>query len=162
MNTSIFQPFYNSSGICTDTRSIQENSLFICIKGDNFDGNTFASQAIESGASHVIIDNPSYFVDNGTMTLVENSIKYLQKLANFHRNKFDIPVIGITGSNGKTTTKELILEVLSKKYNVKFENTILSKTKKCYELKSWMKRRAARTNKDGQGQAAIYLQKQQT
>ncbi|NRA11024.1 MAG: UDP-N-acetylmuramoyl-tripeptide--D-alanyl-D-alanine ligase [Crocinitomicaceae bacterium] len=118
MNTSIFQPFYNSSGICTDTRSIQENSLFICIKGDNFDGNTFASQAIESGASHVIIDNPSYFVDNGTMTLVENSIKYLQKLANFHRNKFDIPVIGITGSNGKTTTKELILEVLSKKYNV--------------------------------------------
>jgi UDP-N-acetylmuramoyl-tripeptide--D-alanyl-D-alanine ligase len=118
MNESLFQPFYNSSGICTDTRAIEKNSLFICIKGENFDGNTFASQALESGATHVIVDDSSYFVDNGKMTLVENSVKYLQQLANFHRNKFKIPVIGITGSNGKTTTKELIVEVLSKKYNV--------------------------------------------
>lgn len=118
MNESLFQSFYNSSGICTDTRAIEKDSLFICIKGENFDGNTFASQAIESGAAHVIVDDPSYFVDNGKMTLVENSVIYLQKLANFHRNKFNIPVIGITGSNGKTTTKELIIEVLSKKYNV--------------------------------------------
>ncbi|MFT6982891.1 MAG: UDP-N-acetylmuramoyl-tripeptide--D-alanyl-D-alanine ligase [Crocinitomicaceae bacterium] len=118
MNESLFQPFYNSSGICTDTRSIEKNSLFICIKGAHFNGNTFASQAIESGASHVIVDESSYFVDNGKMTLVENSVKYLQELANFHRNKFNIPVIGITGSNGKTTTKELIVEVLSKKYNL--------------------------------------------
>lgn len=118
MNESLFQSFYNSSGICTDTRAIEKNSLFICIKGENFDGNTFASQALEAGAAHVIVDDSSYFVDNGKMTLVENSVKYLQKLANFHRNKFKIPVIGITGSNGKTTTKELIVEVLSKKYNV--------------------------------------------
>ncbi|MFT6245058.1 MAG: UDP-N-acetylmuramoyl-tripeptide--D-alanyl-D-alanine ligase [Salibacteraceae bacterium] len=118
MNESLFQPFYNSTGICTDTRAIEKNSLFICIKGAHFNGNTFASQAIESGASHVIVDESSYFVDNGKMTLVENSVKYLQELANFHRNKFNIPVIGITGSNGKTTTKELIVEVLSKKYNL--------------------------------------------
>ena len=118
MNELLFQPFYNSSGICTDTRAIEKNSLFICIKGVHFNGNTFASQAIESGASHVIVDESAYYVNNGKMTLVENSVKYLQELANFHRNKFNIPVIGITGSNGKTTTKELIVQVLSKKYNL--------------------------------------------
>lgn len=118
MNETLFQVFYKSSGICTDTRSIQNESLFICIKGENFDGNTFASKALEAGAFHVIVDNPDYFVDNGRMTLVQDSVLYLQKLANYHRNKFDIPVIGITGSNGKTTTKELIYEVLSKKYKV--------------------------------------------
>ena len=118
MNELLFQPFYNSSGICTDTRAIEKNSLFICIKGAHFNGNTFASQAIEYGASHVIVDESAYYVNNGKMTLVDNSVKYLQELANFHRNKFNIPVIGITGSNGKTTTKELIVQVLSKKYNL--------------------------------------------
>lgn len=118
MNTNTFNHFYNSSGICTDTRTIKANSLFICIKGGNFDGNTFASNALKNGASHVILDNREFYVDNGKMTLVDDSIEYLQKLANFHRKKFNIPVIGITGSNGKTTTKELIHTVLSKKYNV--------------------------------------------
>lgn len=118
MNESLFQVFYQSSGICTDTRSIEKNSLFICIKGDNFDGNTFASKALEAGALHVIVDDPKYFLDSNNMTLVDNSVQFLQNLANYHRKKFNIPVIGITGSNGKTTTKELINEVLSKKYNV--------------------------------------------
>ena len=118
MNEALFDIFYKTTGICTDTRNIDENSLFICIKGENFDGNTFASQALEAGAFHVIVDNSNYFEDNGKMTLVDDSVIYLQKLANFHRNKFDIPVIGITGSNGKTTSKELIHTVLSEKYNV--------------------------------------------
>lgn len=118
MDTTLFDLFYKSTGICTDTRAIDKDCLFICIKGENFDGNKFASQALESGALHVIVDNEEYFVDKGNMTLVSDSVVYLQQLANFHRNKFDIPVIGITGSNGKTTTKELINTVLSKKYNV--------------------------------------------
>lgn len=118
METAIFSPFYESTGICTDTRAISTGSLFICIKGANFDGNTFAEEALKQGANHVIVDNPEFFLDNGKMTLVEDSVLYLQQLANYHRNKFDIPVIGITGSNGKTTTKELIHAVLSKKYNV--------------------------------------------
>lgn len=118
MDESLFQVFYSTSGICTDTRAIEKDSLFISIKGENFDGNTFASKAIEAGAKHVIVDNEEHFIDNGSMTLVEDSVKYLQALANYHRRKFEIPVIGITGSNGKTTTKELIYTVLSKKFNV--------------------------------------------
>lgn len=118
MENERFSPFYESAGICTDTRNIYKDCLFVCIKGENFDGNTFASQAIKNGAKHVIVDSESYFVNDGSMTLVDNSVEYLQQLANFHRNKFNIPVIGITGSNGKTSTKELINAVLNKKYNV--------------------------------------------
>ena len=118
MDNTLFDIFYKSSGLCTDTRAISKNCLFVCIKGDNFDGNKFALQALENGSLHVIVDNVSFFKDNGKMTLVENSVAYLQSLATFHRRKFDIPVIAITGSNGKTTTKELINAVLSKKYNV--------------------------------------------
>ncbi|MCH2224715.1 MAG: UDP-N-acetylmuramoyl-tripeptide--D-alanyl-D-alanine ligase [Crocinitomicaceae bacterium] len=114
----IFELFYQCNGISTDTRNVQDQAMFICIKGENFDGNTFASKALEKGANHVIVDNPSYFQDNGRMSLVDNSVSFLQKLANYHRKKFNIPVIGITGSNGKTSTKELINVVLSKKYNV--------------------------------------------
>ncbi len=113
-----FGPFYSSTGICTDTRKIESGSLFVCIQGDNFNGNTFSEKALELGASHVIVDDPEYFTKPEKMTLVQNSIVYLQDLALHHRRKFDIPVIGITGSNGKTTSKELINAVLSKKYNV--------------------------------------------
>ena len=118
MEKHIYNLFLNSSGICTDTRAIEQNSLFICIKGENFDGNTFSKKALESGASHVIVDNPEYFDGSLQMTLVKDSVMFLQDLANFHRNQFSIPVIGITGSNGKTTSKELIYTVLSKKYKV--------------------------------------------
>ena len=118
MEKHLTTPFYESKGICIDTRKIFEGCLFVCIRGANFDGNTFAKAALQQGAHHVIVDNPDYFDTEGGMTLVKNSIEYLQQLANYHRNTFDIPVIGITGSNGKTTTKELIHTVLKKKYTV--------------------------------------------
>lgn len=115
---ALYHLFLESSGICTDTRKIEPGSLFVCIKGENFDGNTFASKALEQGAKHIIVDNEEFFTDSSRMTLVENSVLSLQQLANHHRKQFDIPVIGITGSNGKTSTKEVIHAVLTKKYNV--------------------------------------------
>jgi UDP-N-acetylmuramoyl-tripeptide--D-alanyl-D-alanine ligase len=113
----LFELFYETSGVCTDTRKIEKDCLFICLKGDNFNGNTFATQAIESGAKFVIVDERQ-FANSSSIHYVENSLLFLQQLANYHRKKFQIPFIGITGSNGKTSTKELINEVLSKKYNV--------------------------------------------
>lgn len=118
MEQHLTSPFYQSQGICIDTRKIFEGCLFICIQGANFDGNTFAEEASKQGAHHVIVDNPEFFKEDTHMTLVEDSVRYLQQLANHHRKQFKIPFIGITGSNGKTTTKELIYTVLSKKYNV--------------------------------------------
>ena len=114
---NLFQLFYQSSGVSTDTRKIKKNSLYIALKGENFDGNTFAEKAIELGAKYAIVDNLS-FANETTIFHVQDSLIFLQKLSNFHRKKFDIPLIGITGSNGKTTSKELINAVLSKKYNV--------------------------------------------
>lgn len=114
-----FELFYETSGISTDTRNIQKDSLFICLKGANFNGNEFAEKAIEAGARYVITDE-KLFANNDQIFLVENALEYLQKLANFHRKKFKFPIIGITGSNGKTTSKELIASVLSKKYKVHF------------------------------------------
>ena len=93
--------------VSTDTRNIKENSLFFALKGHNFDGNKFAKEAIEKGAKYAVIDNKSFFIDGKTI-LVENVLRSLQLLANHHRKQFDIPIIGITGSNGKTTSKELI------------------------------------------------------
>jgi UDP-N-acetylmuramoyl-tripeptide--D-alanyl-D-alanine ligase len=114
-----FELFYETAGICTDTRNIQKDCLFICLKGANFNGNEFAEKAIQAGAKYVIADE-KIFKNNEQIFIVENALKYLQKLANFHRKKFNIPIIGITGSNGKTTSKELIATVLSKKYNVHY------------------------------------------
>lgn len=114
---NLFELFYETSGVCTDTRKIEKDCLFICLKGDNFNGNTFANQAIEAGAKFVIVDEHQ-FAASSSIHYVENSLLFLQQLANYHRKKFQIPFIGITGSNGKTSTKELINEVLSKKYNV--------------------------------------------
>lgn len=101
--------------ICTDTRKISAGCLFFALKGDNFDGNTFASQALNEGAAFVVIDNPGY-VQNQQTILVGNVLETLQQLANYHRRQLSIPFIGITGTNGKTTTKELIKSVLSVKY----------------------------------------------
>lgn len=112
----LFELFYQSSGICTDTRNIQKDCLFIALKGDQFNGNIFATQAIEAGAKFAIVDEDG-FADSHSIFQVPNSLLFLQSLARFHRDRFDIPVIGITGSNGKTSTKELIHAVLSKKYN---------------------------------------------
>jgi UDP-N-acetylmuramoyl-tripeptide--D-alanyl-D-alanine ligase len=102
--------------ISTDTRKISENSIFFALKGPNFNGNKFAKDALVNGANFVIIDETEYLIDERTI-LVDNVLKCLQELANYHRRKLRIPVIGITGTNGKTTSKELIGAVLSTKYN---------------------------------------------
>jgi len=108
--------FLNCSGVSTDTRKIEKNCLFIALKGENFDANTFAKEALDKGAKYVIIDNSEYQIDERIL-LVDDSLTALQELAKFHRNYLGLPIIALTGSNGKTTTKELIHAVLSKKYN---------------------------------------------
>jgi UDP-N-acetylmuramoyl-tripeptide--D-alanyl-D-alanine ligase len=110
--------FLKCKSVSIDTRKIEPNSLFVAIKGDRFDANTFAAEALEKGASYVIIDNKDYFIDQRTV-LVEDSLITLQELAKFHRAYLKLPIIALTGSNGKTTTKELINVVLSKKYKTK-------------------------------------------
>lgn len=102
--------------VSTDTRKIAPNSIFFALRGENFDANTFTKEALEKGAKYVVIDNKDYFIDERTL-LVENSLVALQELAKFHRLYLGLPIISLTGSNGKTTTKELIHSVLSKKYN---------------------------------------------
>ncbi|MES2575796.1 MAG: UDP-N-acetylmuramoyl-tripeptide--D-alanyl-D-alanine ligase [Bacteroidota bacterium] len=114
----IHKLFLKCNLVSIDTRKIEPNSFFVAIKGENFDANTFASEALQKGASYVIIDNKEYFIDERTI-LVENSLVALQELAKFHRQYLKLPIIALTGSNGKTTTKELINVVLSKKYNTK-------------------------------------------
>jgi UDP-N-acetylmuramoyl-tripeptide--D-alanyl-D-alanine ligase len=110
--------FLKCSSISIDTRKIDVNSFFIAIKGDNFDANTFAKEALDKGASYVLIDDENYFIDERTV-LVENSLAALQELSKFHRNYLKLPIIALTGSNGKTTTKELINVVLAKKFITK-------------------------------------------
>ena len=102
--------------ISTDTRKIQLNSLFFALKGENFDGNKYADEALENGASYAVISDESYQKDNRYI-LVEDTLVSLQDLARHHRNQLTIPIIGITGSNGKTTTKELMKSALQEKFN---------------------------------------------
>ncbi len=104
--------FMKSSGVVTDSRKTKNNCMFFSLKGTNFNGNEFAKSAIENGAIYAVIDEKKYLGDNEKYILVDNSLTTLQKLANFHRNKVKAKIIGITGSNGKTTTKELINSVL--------------------------------------------------
>ncbi|MBF6640200.1 UDP-N-acetylmuramoyl-tripeptide--D-alanyl-D-alanine ligase [Flavobacterium sp. J49] len=107
--------FLKCSQVSIDTRKIAPNALFVAIKGDRFDANTFAKEALEKGAAYVIIDNKEYYIDDRTI-LVEDSLKLLQELAQYHRNFLKLTIVALTGSNGKTTTKELINAVLSKKF----------------------------------------------
>jgi UDP-N-acetylmuramoyl-tripeptide--D-alanyl-D-alanine ligase len=115
---NIHDLFIKSNKISIDTRKIEPDSVFVAIKGERFDANTFAKEALQKGASYVIIDNASYFIDERTI-LVDDSLTTLQELAKYHRQYLKLPIIALTGSNGKTTTKELINVVLSKKYNTK-------------------------------------------
>ena len=113
---SLHRLFLQSSGVCTDTRNIAANSFFVALKGENFDGNLFVQQAIKSGAKYAITSDANY-ANSVDIFYVKDTLEALQLLANYHRNQFNIPVIAITGSNGKTTTKELFNVILSKKYN---------------------------------------------
>jgi len=115
---TIYNYFLQTTGIATDNRKINSDNLFVALKGDNFNGNKFALSALESGAKFAIIDEVEYKIDD-RFILVENALLALQQLANFHRNQLNITIIGLTGSNGKTTTKELINAVLSQKFNTK-------------------------------------------
>ena len=112
----VYQDFLSSSGICTDTRRITPNCLYVALKGPNFDGNAFAQEALDKGAYRVIIDDLRYHKNTGETICHGDSLKLLQRLATYHRQQLGIPVIALTGSNGKTTTKELIDLVLSKKF----------------------------------------------
>jgi UDP-N-acetylmuramoyl-tripeptide--D-alanyl-D-alanine ligase len=112
---NLYSLFLQHPEISTDSRQIPEGAIFFGLKGDHFDGNEFAGYAIDKGASFAIIDDFRYRIDDHCI-LVKNVLASLQQLANHHRNQFRIPVLAITGTNGKTTTKELIHAVLSKKY----------------------------------------------
>lgn len=107
--------FLTCNAACTDTRKIKNNAMFFALKGENFNGNCYAEQALALGASYAVIDEAEYCTSPKTI-LVNNVLETLQELATFHREFLKTPVIALTGSNGKTTTKELINAVLSKKY----------------------------------------------
>ncbi|WP_341216590.1 UDP-N-acetylmuramoyl-tripeptide--D-alanyl-D-alanine ligase [uncultured Wocania sp.] len=107
--------FLECNSVCTDTRKIHKDDIFFALKGDNFNGNIYAEQAIKKGAKYVIIDDDKYKTSDKKI-LVNNALKTLQELAAYHRSFLNIPIIALTGSNGKTTTKELINVVLSQKY----------------------------------------------
>ena len=113
----LFDLFYETSEVCIDTRSITKNCLFVALKGSNFDGNDFVNEALLAGAKYCISDRLA-ICNQVNIFYVENTLEYLQNLALSHRKKFTIPVLGITGSNGKTSTKELVNCILSKEYNV--------------------------------------------
>ena len=115
----IYKLFTDSSGVSTDTRKIESNCIFFALKGENFNGNKFAEEAIRQGASYSIIDEKEYHTNDKTI-LVNNVLETLQQLANYHRRHFNIPFIGITGTNGKTTSKELINAVLSQHFKTSF------------------------------------------
>ena len=114
---NLYSQFELSNGVSIDTRTIKKNNLFFAISGPNFNANEFAEEALSRGASYAVIDDER-FIKNEKTILVENSLEALQRLARLHRSKFKGPVLAITGSNGKTTTKELVANVLSKKYRV--------------------------------------------
>ncbi|MGO2101644.1 MAG: UDP-N-acetylmuramoyl-tripeptide--D-alanyl-D-alanine ligase [Psychroflexus halocasei] len=109
--------FLKSTGVSTDSRKIEKDQIFFALKGDNFNGNQYAQKAIDQGAKLVVIDDENYKTDK--TFLVEDVLECLQNLARFHRRYLDLVIIAITGSNGKTTTKNLINEVLSQKFKVK-------------------------------------------
>jgi len=113
----IHELFLKNNSISTDTRKVSKGDLFFALKGDNFNGNKFANQALDKGAKYVIIDEEEYCTNKEKTILVKDVLRTLQELATFHRNYLKLPIIALTGSNGKTTTKELINAVLSKAYN---------------------------------------------
>ncbi|WP_418653388.1 UDP-N-acetylmuramoyl-tripeptide--D-alanyl-D-alanine ligase [Tenacibaculum soleae] len=116
--TDLYKLYIRHGLVDTDTRNIRKNTIFFALKGENFNGNKFAEKALLNGAAYAIIDEIEYVSSKRTI-LVDNVLKTLQKLATYHRNMLGIPIVSLTGSNGKTTTKELIKAVLSSQYKVK-------------------------------------------
>ncbi len=114
----LYALYLRSQNVSTDTRNISMKSIFFALKGNNFNGNQFAEMAIKSGALFAVVDEPEFADEDQDIYYVEDTLNALQKLAQFHREKLNIPIIALTGSNGKTTTKELITAVLGKRYNV--------------------------------------------
>lgn len=111
----LYQRYKESGPISTDTRNIAPGSIFFALKGERFNANAFAAQALESGAKWAVIDEEAYAADERYI-LVEDVLSTLQALAHYHRRQLDIPIIGVTGTNGKTTTKELLYAVLSQRF----------------------------------------------
>lgn len=111
----LYRKYRESGKVSTDTRQILPGSVFFALKGEKFNANEFAAEALTKGASIVVVDEAKYAVDERYF-LVNNSLEALQKLARYHRDQLKIPVVGLTGSNGKTTSKELLNAVLSKKF----------------------------------------------
>ncbi|MBC7721983.1 MAG: UDP-N-acetylmuramoylalanyl-D-glutamate--2,6-diaminopimelate ligase, partial [Pedobacter sp.] len=111
----LYQIFLQHSSIQTDTRKLKQGDIYIALKGPNFNGNLFAEKALELGAAYAIIDEPINQKDH-RLILVDDALQTLQALAKHHRQQFTIPFITITGSNGKTTTKELVNAVLATDY----------------------------------------------
>ena len=115
--STLYNYFKECGKVTTDTRNCPEGSMFVALKGDTFNGNAFAKQALEKGCRYAVVDEPQY-ADAENILLVDDCLKTLQDLAREHRRQMGTRIIGITGTNGKTTTKELIATVLQKRYNV--------------------------------------------
>jgi len=114
---SIYKKFEACASVSTDTRKINRDDMYFALKGDNFDGNKFVKQAFENGAKYCVVDDSNVII-NDNCILVDNVLSTMQNLANYHRKVIELPIISLTGSNGKTTTKELIRAVLSTTFNV--------------------------------------------
>ena len=119
--SSLYARFVECSMVTTDTRNCPANSMFLALKGETFNGNAFAAQALEKGCRYAVVDEKEYADPNDARIIwVENCLQTLQDLANYHRRQLGIRILGITGTNGKTTTKELVSTVLQQKYKTLF------------------------------------------
>src|SRR6185369_14463845 len=112
---NLYQKYLECKVVCTDTRHVINGSIFFSLKGPKFNANAFAEEALQKGAAYAVVDEAE-FAKNEKCILVEDGLQSLQKLASYHRGQLKIPVIGLTGSNGKTTSKELLYAVLAKKF----------------------------------------------
>ena len=128
----LYKLFLQHPTITTDSRDVPEGAIFFSLKGETFNGNAYAKAALEKGAAYAVIDEKEYAEEsNDRLLLVDNVLETLQQLARHHREQLGTPIIGITGTNGKTTTKELIATVLKQKYNVLYTQGNFNNTSEC-------------------------------